>query len=420
MSGVMQDFKKRGGIADQTHPELDAFLSDHKVTLYAGFDATADSLHIGHLVVIKFLSRFQKFGHKPIALVGGGTAMIGDPSGRDSERKLLTVEDVERNAEGVRKVLLRFLDFGDGPTDAVLLNNWDWIKGLSFIDFLRDIGKHFRVQDMVARESVKRRLEKQEGLSFTEFSYQLLQSYDFLHLFKNHGCTLQVGGSDQWGNITAGTDLIRTITGKTAYGVTGPLVTRSDGSKFGKSDDGKSNVWLSADKTSPFEFYQFWLKSDDRDVMRYIKTFTDVPAGEWPELEHALAAAPEKREAQHRLAYDVTALVHGVEEAQRAREASSAAFGGNRDAAAFDDVPTTEVTRERLAAGLSAAEAFEMTGLVPSRGEARRKAQAGALKINGEKIDDAMTPVVEALFDDRGRCLLQFGKQKIHVLRLID
>ncbi len=415
---VLADLKARGVVADQTHPDLDAVLARRSMTLYAGFDPTADSLHVGNLSIIMLLRRFQAFGHKPLALVGGGTGMIGDPSGKEHERQLQTRAEVERKSQGLRGVLGRFLRFGTGPSDAALLDNYDWLGSLNLIEFLRDIGKHFRVQDMVARESVKRRLEKQEGISFTEFTYQLLQSYDFWHLFKHHGCELQVGGSDQWGNITAGTDLIRELEGKPAYGITGHLVTRADGSKFGKSDDGKTVVWLTAEKTSPFDYYQFWLRSDDRDVMRYVKIFTDVDAAEWPELERTLRDEPGKRVAHHRLAFEATALAHGIGEAERAREAASAAYSGNRSAAAFDSAPTTNITRERIVSGLTVAEAFELCGLVPSRGEARRKAQAGALRINDRRVDDAMAKFSMSDFDGHGRCVLQFGKQKLHVLRI--
>lgn len=415
---VLTDLKLRGVVADQTHPDLDKVLASRPMTVYAGFDPTADSLHVGNLSIIMLLRRFQRFGHKPLALVGGGTGMIGDPSGKEHERQLQTRAEVERKSQGLRAVLARFLAFGDGPSDAALLDNYDWLGSLNLIEFLRDIGKHFRVQDMVARESVRRRLEKQEGISFTEFTYQLLQSYDFWHLFKHHGCELQVGGSDQWGNITAGTDLIRELEGKPAYGITGHLVTRADGSKFGKSDDGKTVVWLSAEKTSPFDYYQFWLRSDDRDVMRYVKIFTDIDAAEWPELERTLRDEPEKRVAHHRLAFEATTLAHGDEEARRAREAADAAYSGNRSAAAFDAAPTTSVERARIETGFTAAEAFELCGLVPSRGEARRKAQAGALRINDRRVDDAMAKLRVEDFDEHGRCVLQFGKQKLHVLRI--
>ncbi|MBZ0271154.1 tyrosine--tRNA ligase [bacterium] len=414
---VLTYLKRRGHIADQTHPELDALLAAERFTLYAGFDPTAESLHVGNLAIIIMLRRFQAFGHQPIALVGGGTAMIGDPSGREIERQLQTREIIAARGERVREQLSRFLRFDDAPGGALMRDNFDWLSSLSLIDFLRDVGKHFRVQDMVARESVRRRLDRHEGISFTEFSYQLLQSYDFYHMFLADNCRLQVGGSDQWGNITAGTDLIRTITGKGAYGITAPLVTRSDGTKFGKSDDGQGNVWLDAAMTSPFDFYQFWLKTDDRDVMRYLLMFTEVDGEDLARVSTAHEKNPGDRVAHRRLAFEVTALVHGEDAARDAEEAAKAAFYGKGKNVDISSVPTTDISRATLADGYTIADAFVAAGLVTSKGEARRKAAQGGLRVNECAVTDATATITEADFEG-DRCVLRFGKQRVHVLRL--
>ncbi|HOT51176.1 MAG TPA: tyrosine--tRNA ligase, partial [Candidatus Hydrogenedentes bacterium] len=346
----------RGFVHQTTHEELSQILDRERVTLYCGFDPTADSLHIGSLLPIIGLARFQRAGHKPIALVGGGTGLIGDPSGKTQERQLLDKEQVAINLEGIRKQLERFLDFS-GDNAAEMVNNGDWLCTLPLLDFLRDIGKHFSINVMLAKESVRQRVEDREhGMSFTEFSYSLLQAYDFLHLSDTRGCTLQIGGSDQWGNIVAGMDLIRRLRDKPAFGLTFPLVTKSDGAKFGKSESG--NVWLDAARTSPYKFYQFWINQADSDVPRWLRYFTFMTPGEIAECEEQIAREPEKREAQRRLAGEVTRLVHGETALANAIRASQAMFGGELagldDATleeVFSEVPSAEIPRGELDAG---------------------------------------------------------------------
>ncbi|MHB1449100.1 MAG: tyrosine--tRNA ligase, partial [Bellilinea sp.] len=296
---VFEELKWRGMVYDYVEGVQD-LLAREKVTIYNGFDATADSLHIGHMVPLIALARLQRFGHHPIALAGGGTTMIGDPSGKAAERKLITRQEVEANVDSIKKQLAHFLDFDVKANPARVMNNADWLLELNLVNFLRDIGKHFTINAMINKESVKTRLEREEGLSFTEFSYMLMQSYDFLHLYQHEGCKLQTGGSDQWGNITAGAELIRRAIGGSAYGMVYPLITKADGSKFGKTESG--SVWLSAERTSPYRFYQFWLNTDDRDVVPYLKYFTFLSQAEIQEQEQAVAARPEQREAQRRLA----------------------------------------------------------------------------------------------------------------------
>ncbi|MCZ7587117.1 MAG: tyrosine--tRNA ligase [Deltaproteobacteria bacterium] len=401
---VVQYLKNRGLVADQTHDNLDEILSKKRVAVYAGFDPTNDSLTVGNLTIIMLLRRFQRFGHKPIAVVGGGTALVGDPSGKDAERTLQTVDDVRARAEKIREELSRFLTFGDGPSDAVLVNNYDWLSELDLIAFLRDVGKYFRVQDMIARESVKRRLGSQSGISFTEFSYQLMQAYDFLHLFKTHNCEMQVGGSDQWGNITAGTDLIGRVMGKQAYGLTGPLLTDSRGRKIGKTEDGTGTVWLNPEMTKPFDFYQYWVRTDDQTVMSLFRTFTDVTNDELRDIEAQITSSPNA--AQKRLAFEITALVHGREQAEQAAAAARDVFAGGKS----EDAPTTALTAAQLD-GMSVADAFMLAGLVPSKGEARRRAKAGGIYVNDERVDNADAVLAPSVFDADGRCLLRFGKK---------
>ncbi|MFP5379220.1 MAG: tyrosine--tRNA ligase, partial [Vicinamibacteria bacterium] len=321
---LREEFEWRGVWYDATEGTAEA-LDAGPVTAYVGFDPTAPSLHVGHLLPIMCLARLQRFGHRPIALVGGGTGLIGDPSGKSQERTLLTLETVAENARGVRAQLERFLDF-DGPHAARMLNNVDWLGSIGFLEFLRDVGKHFTVNAMLARESVKRRLGSDEGISFTEFSYQLLQAYDYLVLHDREGCTLQMGGSDQWGNIVAGCDLIRKVRGARAHGIVVPLMTTASGAKFGKTEAGA--VWLAPERTSPFRFYQFWLNVDDADVVKYLKAFTWLDRERIEELERAIVDAPEAREAPRTLAREVTRLVHGESELQRAERASAVLYGG--------------------------------------------------------------------------------------------
>ncbi len=411
--GILSFLKRRGGVADQTHPDLDDFLTKNKVVLYTGFDPTAESLHVGTLSVIVNLRRFQHFGHTVIAVIGGGTAMLGDPSGRDQERPIRSKEEIERFSESVKAELARLLD----PDKTIFLNNFDWLNAVNFIDFLRDVGKEFRVQDMIARESVKRRLERQEGISFTEFGYQIFQAYDFLHLFKHNQCVLQMGGSDQWGNITAGIDLIRTNEGKSAFGITTHLIARADGRKFSQSEGG-GNIWLSAVKTDVHEFYQFWFQTDDADFRRFVLTFTDIDGPELDSLIRDFERDPSNHAVRDRFAFEMTKLVHG-DEAARGAMASAQILRTGRvtdETAAY--APKTVLSRDQLGAGFSVADAFVAAGLLPAKKEVKRRAQAGGVFVNGEKIDDALRPLSHSDFDASGRCLLLFGRKKLRVLTL--
>ncbi len=417
----LDDLRWRGLIYDET-PGLADHLAEGSRVGYIGFDPTADSLHVGSLLQIMGLRRFQEHGHTPIALVGGGTGLIGDPSGKKAERQLLTREQVDANAEGIRMQLERFLDFV-GPHAARMANNADWLTQVSLTDFLRDVGKHFTVQQMTARESVKRRLESEVGLSFTEFSYQLLQAYDFLVLHEREGCTVQIGGSDQWGNITAGTDLVRRMGEGRAHGLVQPLITNAAGTKFGKTEAG--TVWLDAERTSPYRFYQFWLNTDDRDVVNYLKWFTDFGQDEVAALEEATEARPGDREAQRTLAREVTTLVHGAEATEAAERAAQALFGGDLRqlsaadlAEVFEEAPSSDRPAGDVAGeGLSVIDLFADAGLVGSKGEARRLARSGGLSVNGDRVaDDARVTAADAI--DGSVFVLRKGKKSYALVRL--
>lgn len=384
---LLEDLQFRGLINQMTDEEgLRKLLSEEKVKLYIGFDPTADSLHIGHLLPILMLRRFQLAGHQPVALVGGATGLIGDPSGRKTERTLNSTEIVAEWVKSIQGQLSQFLDFDSNENPAIMANNYDWISKMDVISFLRDVGKHFGLNYMLAKESVASRLES--GISFTEFSYQILQSLDFLKLYETEGVRLQVGGSDQWGNITAGLELIRKVKGDEAkaFGLTVPLVTKSDGTKFGKSEG--NAVWLDPEKTTPYEFYQFWINTDDRDVIKYLKYFTFLSHEEILELEKATAEVPEKRLAQKALAEDVTKLVHGEEALQQAIRISEALFNGDiRELSAneieqgFKDVPS--YTNEDAEIGL--VDLLVNAKISPSKRQAREDIQNGAIYINGER-----------------------------------
>ena len=372
-----------------------AALSTGPVTGYVGFDPTASSLHAGNLVAIMSLVHLQRAGHRPMALVGGGTGMIGDPSGKATERQLLTTDMVDENISGISAQLARVLDF-DGPRGAMMRNNADWLRPLDLIGFLRDVGKYFTVNYMLQKDSVDSRINSETGISFTEFSYMLLQAYDFAELYRRDGVTFQLGGSDQWGNITAGTTLVRKMHGAEAHGVTLPLLTTSAGTKFGKSEAGA--VWLDAARTSPYQFYQFWIGADDRDAGRYLRTFTLLAREEIEALDEATAAAPEKREAQQLLARSVTTLIHGVEAAQAAAEVSTLLFAkgdptklsASALSALAREVPTSEVPAAESFDTLSL---FVMAGLCASKGEARRLLQQGGLSVNGTKLSATDTDI---------------------------
>jgi tyrosyl-tRNA synthetase len=384
----LEELAWRGLLSQQTEG-ADEALRSGQVSGYCGFDPTSDSLHVGSLVPIMGLVHLQRAGHRPVALVGGGTGLIGDPSGRASERPLADISVIEANAEGIRKQLERFLDF-TGSSAATMRNNADWLVQLGMVSFLRDVGKHFSINYMLAKESVKTRLE--EGISFTEFAYMLLQAYDFLELQRRYGVSLQIGGSDQYGNITAGCELVRRTTGTSVHGVTMPLVTKADGTKFGKSEAG--NVWLDPARTSPYRFYQFWINVDDRDVSRYLRFFTLLERGEIEALDRAVAQRPESREAQVTLAYDVTARVHGEEAATVARDVSRQLFDKKADPRSLgaealhvlrDEIPFRRLSAAREA-GANVLDMLVETGLVKSRGDARRQLQQGAVTINGRRL----------------------------------
>ena len=388
------DLEARGLVHQATSQDVVTLLRSGPVTTYIGFDPTADSLHVGSLLPVLALMRLQRAGHSPIAVVGGGTGMIGDPSGKSAERNLLTAEMIDFNVRGMRAQLERFLDFG-GSNPARLVNNLDWLGKLEVIPFLRDIGKHFSVNAMTQRDSVKLRLEaRDQGMSFTEFTYALLQAYDFLELYRRFGCRLQMGGSDQWGNITDGCELIRRLHQDTAYGLTMPLVTKADGSKFGKSESG--NVWLDPKRTSPFAFYQFWLNATDADAVRYLRYFTFLTPAELDELTAAHQAHPEKREAQRTLAQHVTTMVHGDAALASARRATAVLFeGGDLRTLSPDelseglgDAPRTKLPVAELD-GLDLPSALVRCGLAPSKGQARTSIEQGAVSVNHEVVKDA-------------------------------
>jgi tyrosyl-tRNA synthetase len=369
-------------------------LANQKVTLYNGFDATADSLHIGHMVPLIALARMQRFGHHPIAVAGGGTTMIGDPSGKNAERTLMTQEMIEYNVSCIKKQLSHFLDFDVKANPARLVNNADWLLQLNLVEFLRDVGKHFTVNYMLAKDSVRTRLEREEGLSFTEFTYMLMQSYDFLHLFDRYGCVLQTGGSDQWGNITAGAELIRRMRGQSAYGLVYPLITKSDGTKFGKTESGA--VWLSAERTSPYRFYQFWLNTDDRDIINYLKVFTFLTQEQIEALAQTVVEHPEAREAQRVLAREMTATMHGETALARAEAAAQVLFGGEISglgaaeiAEIFADVPSSALPKSQFEGqGTPLVDVLVASGLAKSKGDARRSLGEGGIYLNNRRASE--------------------------------
>jgi tyrosyl-tRNA synthetase len=393
MSTLFDEFGWRGMVYDATDG-LAELLAAERVAAYIGFDPTASSLHVGSLLPVMALARLQRFGHRPIAIVGGGTGMIGDPSGKAQERTLLSPAQIETNLTGLREQLSHFLDFEPGANAARLVNNAEWLASFDLLGFLRDTGKYFTVNYMLQKESVNRRLEQEEGISYTEFSYLLLQARDFLELFDRFGCTLQLGGSDQWGNITAGIDLIRKMRGRKAHGLVMPLGTTSSGVKFGKTESG--TIWLDPARTSPFAFYQFWLNTDDRDVMSYLKYFTFLDRSAIQALEERVRQAPEKREAQRALAREVSTLVHGAAQVARAEHASSVLFGedistlpADEVMAVFADVPSAEVPADAFDGdGIGMVDLVSRTPLAASKGEARRLVQSGGVYVNNRRIAD--------------------------------
>ena len=423
--GLVDELEWRGMVHQSTDAALGAKLAAGRFPAYHGIDVTADSLHVGNLVGVIALQRLQRHGHRPLAVLGGATTLVGDPSGRDGERPLLSVEQIEANAAGIRRQLESFLDFAPGAASARLMNNAGWLSPLRLTDFLRDVGKHFTVNAMIAKESVRARLEgREQGISYTEFSYMLLQAYDFLHLLDAEGCRLQVGGSDQWGNITAGIELVRRVRGVEVYGLTWPLLTRADGSKFGKSTAG--NVWLDPARTSPYAFFQYWMRTDDADVGRFLRLLTSVEPERVQELEAALAQRPGAREAQRALADELTAAVHGPAEADRARRASAALFEG--DVSRLDpptmlevlaEAPSTELGRAELedGGGLELVDALVRTALASSRSAARTAVDQGGIYVNDRREADPGRRLAEA--DLLGGCyvVLRKGKRSYHLLR---
>ncbi|MBR5249076.1 MAG: tyrosine--tRNA ligase [Bacteroidales bacterium] len=430
MKNFVEELQWRGMIHD-IMPGTEELLNKEMVSAYVGIDPTADSLHIGHLVSIMILKHFQQCGHKPYSLIGGATGMIGDPSMKSAERNLLDEETLRHNQAAIKAQLSKFLDFdSDAPNAAVLVNNYDWMKDFSFLAFIRDIGKHITVNYMMSKDSVKKRLsgEAREGMSFTEFTYQLVQGYDFLYLYEHCGCKLQMGGSDQWGNITTGTELIRRKLGGEAFALTCPLITKADGGKFGKTE--KGNIWLDARYTSPYTFYQFWLNVSDADAERYIKIFTMLSR---EEIEAAVAehqTAPHLRNLQKLLAREVTIMVHGQEEFEKAEGASQILFGGKADPAAlkaldeqtflsvFEGVPQFEISKEHLSDNLLDVLAVQ-SGVFPSKGECRKMIQAGGLSINKEKCTSLEQILHENDLIQGQWVLIQKGKKNYYLLKFV-
>ncbi|MEM1057132.1 MAG: tyrosine--tRNA ligase [Bacteroidota bacterium] len=418
---LLDDLRWRGVVFDHT-PDLPDALASGSVTAYCGFDPTADSLHVGSLLPLMGLARLQRAGHTPIALVGGGTGLIGDPSGKRAERTLQTLAQVEANVRGIRAQMEAFLSF-EGEHAAKVMNNADWLTTIPLTDFLRDVGKHFTIANMTAKESVKSRLDSEVGLSFTEFSYQLLQAYDFLVLHDREGVTLQVGGSDQWGNITAGTDLIRKTRGAKAHGLVYPLIKNAAGTKFGKTEAG--TVWLDPERTSPYRFYQFWMRTDDRDVGPYLKAFTWLSREAIEALEAEHAEAPHRRIAQKTLAKEVTEMVHGTEGLAAAERATAALFGGDLSALSvrdigdvFEGVPESSRPASDLEGeGVEIADFLAEAGATKSKGEARRLVQGGGVRLGTEKVGaDHRVTLADALHGEV--VVVRMGKKRVHLVRL--
>jgi len=425
MDNLFDTLDNRGFIHQFTDPTLREILSKERVTAYIGFDPTASSLHLGTLLPIMGLVHYQRHGHRPIALMGGGTGMIGDPSGKAEERNLLSLDEIEHNLTCIRRQFERFLDFRCGESSALMLNNADWLARWNFLEFLRDIGKHFNINYMLAKDSVKRRVaDPDKGMSFTEFSYMLLQAYDFYHLRKQYECKIQMGGSDQWGNITAGIDLIRKLMGVTVYGITFPLLTTAAGEKFGKSEKG-TPVWLDAGMTSPYQMYQYLVRTDDRDVIRYLRLLTLLPLEEIETLEISHRSHPEAREAHRALAYEVTGMVHGKDAADAARRAAHVLYGEEivdmTDALLqeiFADVPFTPVSRDRFSKGITLVNSFYDSGLCSSRSEARRLIQGGGAYVNNRRVNSVEFVLTADSLASEHFIVLRKGKKDYHLLKV--
>jgi len=434
----LSDLRWRGLIHQTTdNAGMGAWLQQQSRTLYVGFDPTADSLHVGHMMGLVVLRKFQQAGHKPIAVVGGATGMIGDPTGKSDERNLLSKDDLERNVEGIAQQMRNILDFDAGSSSAELVNNFDWTGSWSYLEFLRDVGKNFPVNAMLAKDSVKSRLGRGEpasagaadgagdGMSYTEFSYMLLQAYDFVHLLDTFGCELQAGGSDQWGNITAGINLARRMRGVQLYGLTWPLLTKSDGTKMGKTESGA--VWLSAERTSPYQFYQYWINTDDSDAGGCLRMLTELAHDQIESLDAVRLSDPSRRESQRRLAEELTRLVHGAEGLAVAQRATEIFFGAHisdlNDAQLteiFADVPSSELPASRLDEGLSIIDALVEAGLAKSKGDARRTIQQGGAYVNNRRVENVEAMLTPADLASETVLVLRSGKKKYALLRFIE
>lgn len=428
MTDIFDELSWRGLISQTTDDEhLPKWLGRQPRTLYAGFDPTADSLHVGHLMGVMALRRFQQAGHRPIALVGGATGMVGDPSGKSQERNLLSVQVLQANIAAVRPQLARFLDFDCGQNAAVMVNNFDWMGQFGYLEFLRDVGKHFPVGVMLTKDAVRARLERADsGLSYTEFSYMLLQAYDFAYLSQHYDCRLQIGGSDQWGNITAGIDLTRRLRAVQLYGITWPLLTKSDGSKMGKTESG--SVWLDADKTSPYHFYQYWINLEDAEVGKCLRFFTDLDRHQIDSLLSEHESDPGRRTAQRRLAAELTRLVHGQDGLATAQRATEIFFGAEigrlTDAqllGIFADVPSKELSQQRLTGeGVSIVDAMFEAGLAKTKSDARRVVSQGGAYVNNCRVTDAHTKLGPGDLAGESTIVLRAGKKKYALLRIVS
>ncbi len=424
MPNALDNLLERGLIEQISDEEaLRKSFETESISVYAGFDPTADSLHLGHLLPVLCLSRLQKFGHRPIPLVGGATGMIGDPSGKTEERQLLNDEVIEANSEAIKKQLERFMDF-DGSNAAVMVNNVEWTKDVSYIDWLRDVGKHFSVKYMLNKESVRRRVEdRAQGISYTEFSYMLIQANDFLELYERYGCTVQIGGNDQWGNITAGIDLVHRKRHKQMYGITFPLLVNSSGEKFGKTEG--EAIWLDPEKTSPYSLYQYWIRTDDRDVIRHLKFFTFLPLNEIADLENAVREEPEKRDAQRVLAEESTRMIHGEEGLQKACKASEVLFGAEISDFSdrelldiFADVPSSTIGRDELEQGIGILTMFTRAGLSKSNGQALQMLKQGGVYVNNVRVDDRRMVLKPENLASKSTLVLRGGKKRYHMIKI--
>ncbi len=424
---IFAELKWRGSIHQATDEEfLPGWLASGSRTVYAGFDPTSDGLHVGNFVPLMMLRRFQRAGHRPIALAGGATGMVGDPSGKSEERNLLDAEQIDANLVAINEELQRFLDFDCGENSATLVNNYDWMRDWNYLEFLRDVGKNFPINVMLAKDSVKGRLNSEAGLSYTEFSYMLLQAYDFVVLRRDHGCELQIGGSDQWGNITAGIDLARRMGLGQLYGMTCPLLTKKDGSKMGKTESGA--IWLSPDKTSPYAFYQYWYNVEDDEVSNCLRLLTELPREEIEALDAARAEDPGRRDSQKRLAETTTEFVHGSAGLAKAQQASSVLFGAEvedldeRDLKEiFADVPSKELQRTRLDnGGLNVIDAFAESGLAKSKGEARRTISQGGAYVNNRRVESIERNLTREDLASENMIVVRSGKRKYALLKFVD